>query len=90
MNILTILLAIGRGALKALIPPLVPIIEAGTNAKVASDNADKKEVSTDPVIVPQPHSWVSIVTQLLVWICILYAFWTKAIPLKEVIDYLKG
>lgn len=38
---------------------------------------------------PNKHKWLSITVQIVCAIVILYAFYTKAITVQEVLDYLK-
>jgi len=73
-NILAPLL---RSTTKTLIPPLVPVVELIKN--IITPKGEKN-----------PHSWVSIVLQFIMWGLILYAFGTKMITFWDAITLLEG
>ena len=86
-----------RGLLKSL-PFGSAVVEIADNVKheiqLGNDLLPKRSVTeTDPttgeVIVKPPHSWLSIAIQLLTLIALIYAFYTKAIPITDVIEFLK-
>jgi len=59
-----------RGSIKTLIPPLGTVIEVVKN--VITPKGEKA-----------PHSWNSIVIQIICWGAIIYAFGTKMITLDD-------
>ena len=54
-----------------------PIAEATTNILTPSEE-------------PKKHNWISIATQGVIALCIIYAFYTKAITLEELIKFLQN
>jgi len=73
-----------RPATKILLPFVgTPVIELVSNWM----GAKKKDPMTGAE-VPK-HSYLSIGMQILIAVCVVYAFWTKAITIQEVVDILR-
>lgn len=71
-----ILKPIIRAAVKQIPVIGTPIAEIVTNL-------------TGPKGEPKKHNYLSIGVQILIAVCVVYAFWTKAITIQEVVDILK-
>lgn len=71
-----ILKPIIRAAVKQIPVIGTPIAEIITNV-------------TTPKGAVKKHSYLSIGVQILIAVCVVYAFWTKAITIQEVVDILK-
>lgn len=79
-----------RGAIKSF-PLGNAIIEGVNNAKggvLKTVTTEGGETVTGKV--KDPHSWVSIVVQLLLCAAFVYGFYTKQIDLERLIEMLRG
>jgi len=74
--------AFGRGVIKTL-PLGSAVVETAQNLKASKENA------TNISNTKLPHSWVSIVSQILVWGVLAYAFYHGTISVDQIINYLK-
>lgn len=77
-NILRFIVPIVRGAVKTVFPPAATAIEIGKNIIEAKKEGEKK----------LPHNWTSIVTQVIGWGVIIYAFATKLITVEQVLKFI--
>lgn len=81
-----------RGAVKIGLPIIgTPIVEAITNlTQPKTMIATIVGAGTTEVYKAPKHSWVSIIVQSVLAIAALYAFWTKAITIQDVVSIIKG
>lgn len=81
-----------RGAVKIGLPIIgTPIVEAITNlTQPKTMIATIVGAGATEVVKPPKHSWVSIIVQSVLAVCVIWAFYTKAITVQDVILIIKG
>ena len=68
--------------------PLMEVISNLTGPKVITvTGTDGKPMNVE---LPKKHNWVSIIVQSVLAVCVVYAFYTKAITIQEVVALVKG
>ena len=83
-----------RGAIKIGLPIIgTPIVEAVSNLtqpKTMMATTTDGVAGAIEIVKPPKHSWVSIIVQSVLAIAVLYAFWTKAITIQNVVTIIKS
>jgi hypothetical protein len=70
-----------RGAIKSL-PFGNAVVEIGESIKETVDNVKKDSAK------PLTHNWLSIAVQIIGMAVIIYAFFTKAITIEQVLEFI--
>tara|TARA_R110000868_G_scaffold308_2_gene2553 strand:- start:1016 stop:1297 length:282 start_codon:yes stop_codon:yes gene_type:complete len=80
-KVFTFLKPILRGAIKSL-PFGNAVVEIGESIKESVDNVKNDSAK------PLTHNWLSIAVQIIGMAVIIYAFFTKAITIEQVLEFI--